>query len=254
VKALRHRAAIALASAAALVAASAQITETAQASSRACGSGTSGSPGYAYAGHQSQDKAFGVRATITALKAPQVAAGHAAGWIGVGGPGQGPNGETLWLQVGLAAMPNTPPMIYAEITAPPKGPTFVPLLENVGVGDSHTVAVLEIQGRPDWWRVWLDGKPATDPINLAGSHGLWRPIVTAEAYDNQQSVCNGFHFRFEGVAVARRAGGSWRPFVPGYNFLDRGYAVRQLRPVTGSATRTLSADSLDAYAFDAVSS
>jgi len=49
-----------------------------------------------------------VRATITALRQPSVSAGHAAGWIGVGGPGAGPNGEAMWLQTGVAALPGTP--------------------------------------------------------------------------------------------------------------------------------------------------
>ena len=61
-------------------------------SSLACGSGTHGSQGYAYAGLKSKRIGSGVRATITALSQPSVAAGHAAGWIGVGGPGAGPNG------------------------------------------------------------------------------------------------------------------------------------------------------------------
>ena len=61
----------------------------------ACGSGTHGSAGYAYAGLQSKRVGSGVRATITALRPPAVAAGHAAGWIGIGGPGAGPNGPLL---------------------------------------------------------------------------------------------------------------------------------------------------------------
>ena len=63
----------------------------------ACGSGTHGSAGYAYAGLQSGRVGSGVRATITAFRQPAVSAGHAAGWIGVGGPRAGPNGETMWL-------------------------------------------------------------------------------------------------------------------------------------------------------------
>ena len=65
-----------------------------------------------------------MRATIAALRQPSVSAGHAAGWIGVGGPGAGPNGETMWLQTGVAALPGTPLMVYAEITAPAAHPSF----------------------------------------------------------------------------------------------------------------------------------
>ena len=51
-------------------------------------------------GSSQEQVGSGVRATITALRQPSVSAGHAAGWIGVGGPGAGPNGETMWLQTG----------------------------------------------------------------------------------------------------------------------------------------------------------
>jgi hypothetical protein len=224
----------------------------ANSSSLACGSGTHGSQGYAYAGLQSKRVGSGVRATITALREPSVAAGHAAGWIGVGGPGAGPNGETMWLQTGVAAMPGTPLMVYAEITRPGRDPAFMPLHQDVAVGESHRLAVLEISRRPGVWRVWLDGQPVTDPIVLPGSHRRWEPLATAESWNGGAATCNGFRFRFERVGVARSLGGSWQPFVPGTTFRDRGYQVRQLSPApTGS--RLLSAGSPQAYAFDALS-
>ena len=51
--------------------------------------------GYSYAGLYSDSKASGIAATITMLDAPAVAgsSSHVAGWVGVGGPGLGPNGE-----------------------------------------------------------------------------------------------------------------------------------------------------------------
>ncbi|MBM4363148.1 MAG: hypothetical protein FJ104_10740 [Deltaproteobacteria bacterium] len=227
----------------------------AQANGADCGSGTSGSPGYAYAGHQATEVAHGVRATITAVTPPVVRAGHVAGWVGVGGPGQGENGETAWIQIGIASLPNTPSMVYAEIAAPRKHPEFVPLLENVPVGQSHSVAVLEVGNRPNWWRVWLDGKPATEPVFLPGSNGRWKPIVTAESNNLRQPVCNSYGFRFERVGIAKRPGGSWRTFEPGYDFLDRGHALRRLRPLPdGAPARTLASDPIAPYAFEALSS
>jgi hypothetical protein len=217
-----------------------------------CGSGTHGSAGYAYAGLQSQRIGSGVRATITALRQPDVAAGHAAGWIGVGGPGAGPNGEAMWLQTGIAALPNTPLMVYAEITRAGRDPAFVPLHEDVAVGESHRLAVLEMNGRPGVWRVWLDGRPVTEPIVLQGSHRRWAPLATAESWNGGVATCNGFRFRFERVGVARSLGGSWRPFEPGYTFRDRGYELRQLSPAP-RGKRLLSAGSPAAYAFDAAS-
>lgn len=218
----------------------------------ACGSGTHGAPGYAYAGLQSSSVGAGVRATITALRQPEVAAGHAAGWIGVGGPGAGPNGETMWLQTGVAALPHSPLMVYAEITRPGRDPVFVPLDTDVAVGESHRLAVLEMSRRPGVWKIWLDGKPVTDPIVLPGSHKRWEPLATGESWNGGVATCNGFRFRFARVGVAQSLGGSWQPFVPGYTFRDRGYAVRQLSPAHGGQ-RTLSAGSLQAYAFDAAS-
>src|SRR5262245_66453338 len=66
---------------------------------QSCGSGSHGSSGYSYAGHQSLGKGHGVRARITLLSQPEVEAGHAAAWIGVGGPNSGPNGEDQGVQL-----------------------------------------------------------------------------------------------------------------------------------------------------------
>ena len=193
-----------------------------------------------------------MRATITPMREPSVSAGHAAGWIGLGGPGQGPNGETMWLQTGITSLPQTPTMIYAEITRPGRDPVFLPLLENVKLGERHRLAVLEMNRRPGVWRIWLDGKPVTDPIVLPGSHKRWEPIVTGESWNGGVATCNAFGFRFERVGVAGAPGGSWRMFRPGYTFRDRGYVVRQLRPVA-NGQRVLSSDAIAPYAFDSAS-
>lgn len=227
-------------------------SETAQANGQRCGAGAHGSQGYAYAGHQATRVAHGVRATITPTVSPNVIAGHVAGWIGVGGPGQGAGGETLWLQVGVASMPDTPTMIYAEITRGSQDPVFVPLLQGIAVGESHRVAVLEMSGRPNYWRVWLDGAAVTEPILLANSTGRWRPIATAESWNGNRGVCNRFGFRFDGVGVAEATGGSWRAFAPGHKFLDRGFDVKRLSAAQGGQRR-LSAGAPSPYAFEATS-
>ena len=217
-----------------------------------CGSGTHGSPGYAYAGLQSERVGSGVRATIAPLRQPHVSAGHAAGWIGLGGPGAGPNGETMWLQTGIAALPRTPLMIYAEITRPGRDPVFLPLRTDVQIGERHRLAVLEMSRRPGVWRIWLDGQPVTEPIVLPGSHKRWQPFATAESWNGGVQTCNGFGFRFERVGVAQSLGGSWRPFEPGLTIRDRGYALRQLTPSEGPRTLSASA-TFTPYAFDALS-
>lgn len=217
-----------------------------------CGSGTHGSQGYGYAGFESAGVGSGVRATITQLRAPRVEAGHAAAWVGVGGPSAGPRGDSMWLQVGIALLPRTPAMIYAEITRPGHETVFLPLVRDVAVGTRHRLAVIEVSGRPGVWRVWVDGRPATDPVMLQGSHKRWKPIATAETWNGGSATCNGFSFRFERVGVALAPGGSWRAFAPGFSFRDRGYVVRQLRPVRGGS-RTLATHAIQAFAFDAAS-
>lgn len=225
---------------------------TAEANGQPCGAGANGSQGYAYAGHQATKTAHGVRATITPTAVSGVVAGHVAGWIGVGGPGQGANGQTLWLQVGVASMPDTPTMVYAEITRGGQDPVFVSLLQDVQVGESHKVAVLEMSGKPNWWRVWLDGKAVTEPVLLENSSNRWRPIATAESWNGGRPVCNKFAFRFDGVGVAATVGGSWRAFTPGYKFEDRGFAVKRLSSAPGTQ-RTLAGGALAPYAFEASS-
>lgn len=201
--------------------------DTASASRSSCAA-DAGNGGYTYAGHQASDRGHGVRATITPTRALQVASGHVAGWVGVGGPRQGANGEDAWIQVGIASVQETDPYLYAEITRGGRYPQLVILDDSVQVGESRSVAVLEVAGKPGSWRVWVDGKPATAPVALRGSSGRWAPIATAESWNGGKAACNEFAFRFEQVSVAHGSGGSWRPFVSGYRFLDKGYQLRAL--------------------------
>ena len=161
--------------------------------------------GYTYAGHQASVAGHGVRATITPTRALNVAAGHVAGWVGVGGPGQGANGEDAWLQVGIASVEGTAPYLYAEVVRDGRQPQLMLLDEDLRVGVSRRVAVLETAERPGSWRVWVDGNPVTKPIHLRGSSGRWAPIATAESF-------NGGESGMQQVRVPLRAGlGLLRP-------------------------------------------
>ncbi len=228
------------------------LTGVAGAEQTGCGSGANGSSGYSYAGRQAAVTGHGVRARITSLRAPNVAAGHVAGWVGVGGPGEGPNGSDAWLQVGIAGLPNTAPMLYAEIMEPGHDRLFVPLEEGLLDGTTRNVAVLEMAKAPDHWRVWVNGQPVTAPVHLPGASGRWQPIATAESWNGGEPTCNGFAFRFEQVGVAGARGGSWHAFAPGYTFLDRGYELHALTPDPGTQ-RTLSTRGPRPYAFEALS-
>ena len=230
-------------------------SSTTASAGRACISGAS-SGGYSYAGHQAAYHGHGVRATITATRAPTVEAGHVAGWVGVGGPGQGANGGDEWIQAGIAAMPGMDPFIYTEITREGAAPKLELLQGGIAVGRSHKIAVLELAGRPGRWRVWVDGQAVTETVALRGSSGRWAPIATAESWNAGTATCNSFGFRFERVSVSYGGGGSWRPFVPGHRFLDGAHAMRDLAAApaeSGVYRSTQSSESVLPYAFVASS-
>jgi hypothetical protein len=209
---------LALALATALAAAS-SIAPAAPAQPRSC------QDGYTYAGRLSATRAHGVRATLTALSQPEVAAGHVAAWVGVGGVGEGPNGSDAWIQIGLSAFPGSESRLYYEVTRPNAPPTYHEVDPSVRVGERFRVAVLEMGRQPNHWRVWVNGEPVSEPVHLPASSGRWRPIATAESWAGTGSACNSFSYRFDGVRVSAAAGGSWRSFVEGHRFLDSGYRL-----------------------------
>lgn len=188
-------------------------------------SGACGRAGYSYAGFASAERAHGVRADVTALSEPAVADGHVAAWVGVGGAGEGPAGSDSWLQVGVSAIAGLDDSaLYYEVVRPGMAPRYT-FLGDVHAGETYDVAVLEVNGRPGMWRVWVDGEARTPAIELPGSSGRWRPIATAETWDGGRRVCNRFDFSFGRVRVAASPGGSWRPFVGGQRFEDPGYRL-----------------------------
>ena len=208
--------------------------------SAGCSSATYGSSGYGYAGFQANHLGHGVRAALTGLADNAVVDGHVAAWVGVGGPGKGPNGSDEWLQVGLASFAGSPRNLYYEVTRAGGSPVFHLVESNVPQGALHRVAVLEMSRRPGTWRVWVDGRPVSEPIELAGSSRRWQPIATAEAWDGGSGGCNAFAFRFERVELASGLGGSWKRFVGGFRFQDTGYRISPVdsRPQsTGAQSR-----------------
>jgi hypothetical protein len=209
-----------------------------------------GRSGYSYAGFQSVAAAHGVRADLVALGTPEVENGHVAAWVGVGGPGQGAGGSDAWVQVGFSSFAGTENNIYFEVTQPGAGTHYTEVKAHVAAGSSHRVAVLEVFRHPGAWRVWVDGKPVSQPLYLPGSSGHWRPIATAETWDGGRPVCNVFSYRFGRVSVAGR-GGAWRHFHSGYRFQDPGYRVvgsrngflaRAVRPLSGSSSAAKAPD------------
>jgi hypothetical protein len=188
-----------------------------------------GKDGYSYAGVSAAQPAFGISAWVDSVQTFAVPHGHVAGWVGVGGPGEGPDGTNEWLQVGLSAFPSLIGSdLYYEVALPSRSPTYHRIAGNVPDGRPFRVSVLEMHHRPDWWRVWLNHRPVSKPVRLPGSQGGWAPIATAESWDGGSgAACNTFLYRFRGVRIANAPGGGWRPLSGGYPIRSSGTRVRR---------------------------
>src|SRR5438105_13242995 len=113
----------------------------------ACGNST----GYSYAGLASPSNAYGISATISPLDAFDVFNGHVAGWVGVGGPGQGPGGSNEWLQIGLSGFPGIDGSdIYYEVALPGRYPTYHQVAANLPFGPVTNWTVLEYAYQTDF--------------------------------------------------------------------------------------------------------
>jgi hypothetical protein len=192
-----------------------------------------GSSGYAYAGLGASQRAYGVAAWLQAVAAPEVLSGHVAGWVGVGGPGAGPNGSDEWLQVGFSAFPGTSTSsLYYEVAQPHQAPKYHEVALGVLAGSIHKVAVVELGSRRSWWRVFVDDRAVGEPVYLPASHGAWRPMATTETWGAGSFVCNRFSYRFGSVSVATRPGGGWQRLRSHYTFQNHGYRIRKLGAAT----------------------
>jgi hypothetical protein len=209
----------------------------------ACG----GQSGYSYAGLGAPNRAFGVSAVVTPLDAFAVLNGHVAGWVGVGGPGEGPGGSNEWLQIGLSGFPGiTGSDVYYEVAVPHRFPTYHQVATAIPAGRAVKVTVLEMRNRPNFWRVWLNHKAVSPPIYLSQSHDRWTPIATAESWDGGTGgTCNTFLYRFRQVAVAQAMGGGWHPLKSAYQISSSETRVRHPQ---GTAT-FLAAEGQPAFQF-----
>lgn len=171
-----------------------------------------GQSGYSYAGLLSTRSRSGVAAKITPISLPIVRGGHVAAWVGVGGEGLGRGGADEWLQAGLSAKPGTGIALYYELALPGLEPRYVMLKGHVQPGRSYQLAVVESRTRPGSWRVLVNDRPATRFIALPGSHGVWRPVVTAESWDGGSGACNTFAFGFSDIATTGSPG-AWSPMA-----------------------------------------
>jgi hypothetical protein len=192
---------------------------------------------YSYAGLQGATDANGVSAVLSPTAAPAVFDGHVGAWIGVGGVNAGPNGVAEWLQTGLAAFTDDRTShLYYEVTAPGSAPAYHEVRASVAPGAHHTVALLEISGRPSSWRVWVDGNVVSPAISLPGSHDAWAPQAVAENWNGGSGTCNAYAYEFSNLQL-RSTSGAWQPFASNYTFEDPGYkVVRTAQPTRFLAT------------------
>src|SRR5262245_42545729 len=153
VRRVKRHAPLALLAGTLVVASLVGASRAANAGSRSCLADAAATGGYTYAGHQATHRGHGVRATISAIRAPQVAAGHVAGWVGVGGPGEGANGENLWLQAGLGAVPGMGTCVYAEVVLAGGDPQLILIEQEVAVGATRRPEMLAMSLRPTRSRV-----------------------------------------------------------------------------------------------------
>ena len=183
--------------------------------------------GYSYAGLYSPSRASGISATISMLDTPSAfgEASHVAGWVGVGGPGLGPNGSDEWLQVGLATFgTSSGGRLYYELARPGSPPQYQELAAGIVPGIRVPVAVLELPYARNQWIV-VSPAGVSGPFYLPRSHRVWAPVATAESYAETQR-CNRYAYRFDGLQLARKDG-TWQTMRRAGTLQDPGWRLRR---------------------------
>jgi hypothetical protein len=197
-----------------------------------------GAAGYSYAGLQPEQVGHGISAGLASLVTPVVQSGHVAGWIGVGGPGQGPGGTDEWIQVGLNSLPGTGNKLYYEVMRPGGRRSYAEVVTNVANGRLLRVAVLETSKSPGAWRIWVNGRAVTAAIALRGSHGRLSPMAMGESWGGGHPACNSYRYRFDHVSIAGAPGGSWQAARNSTVLQDPGYRVVRRTPASFDASAT----------------
>jgi hypothetical protein len=175
---------------------------------------------YEYAGEEQQNVGSGIKVELTNLLTPVVGqTGHVAGWVGVGGPGLGPNGTDEWIQAGYAGFAGGTTQIYYEVTQPNVPPKYHLVAENVKANAKYGVAVSEV--RSGQWQVSLDGKPVSPVVGLPGSHGKFSPQAIGETWNGGTKQCNAYAYGFGNVQIAAQPKGAWGAGKVGYKYQNK---------------------------------
>jgi hypothetical protein len=173
---------------------------------------------YLYGGVQSFGHVTGIAATLTPLTQPQVASGHVAAWVGVGGPGGGTGGIDDWLQAVVNGFEDGRMTVYIELR---RGAyyyyrrVFTPLR----LGLAHRFALR--QTTPGRWRGLRDrqtvGRHRLDPQRWPGQE-------TTESWKVRGGSCNRFRYRLTTIRVLHDE--RWRALASLLRFSDAGVAVK----------------------------
>ena len=133
----------------------------------------------------------------------------------------GPRASDEWLQAGVAAVDGRNELYY-EVAKPSVAPRYHDLHVAVGLGEHHRVAVIEMQQRPNWWRIWIDRAAVSQPIFLPASDDRWPPVVTSESWNGGDGGCNSFAYGFSAIRVRHD---SWTLLSDAYPIRTPGYTV-----------------------------
>jgi hypothetical protein len=113
--------------------------------------------------------------------------------------------------------------------------------ERVAVGERHRFTVLELAPRPNWWRVWLDGRAVSPPVFLPRSHGRFAPQMMGESYAGlSEGACNLFSFAFQHVALATTHPSFWSE-LRRFDLFQDPYYLLERRSATSFVARSTAA-------------
>jgi hypothetical protein len=194
---------------------------------------------YDYAGVQNVRPAAGIRTYLSNIR-QAAKAGHVAGWIGVGGPGKGPNGTDEWLQIGYAGFPQGEPgQIYYEVAQPNVPPQYHTVDATLPVGAKNLIAVIEVAR--DSWQASVNNTPVTPPISLPGSDGKFAPQALGETWNAGTSACNVYGYSFSTVKIMAKPGGPWKNGKAGFRWQNSQQQLQKTASDSFTARSTASA-------------
>jgi hypothetical protein len=174
---------------------------------------------YDYAGEQQSSAGSGIRVSLANMVTPDVGEGHVAGWVGVGGPGLGPNGTDEWVQVGYAGFPGGNTQLYYEVAQPNIAPKYHLVLPSVAPNAKNLMSVTEVKS--DAWQVSVNDKAVSPVIALPASSGKFPPQAIGETWNSGTTLCNVYSYGFGEVQVAAKPGGSWGAGKTGYRWHNK---------------------------------